>query len=59
MPSANRSSEMVDVFVAMIVSAGQTRLELGQHRLLDGHVLEDRLDDQVGSGQIVPLRSPR
>jgi hypothetical protein len=32
---------------------GDDRLDLGEHLLLDRHLLEDRLDDEVGVGEAV------
>jgi hypothetical protein len=42
-----------EVFVASTHSVGDDRLDLGEDLLLDRHLLEDGLDDEVGVGEAV------
>ena len=43
----------VEVLDASRQSARVTRAELFEHRLLDAHVLEDRLDDEIDVGEVL------
>ena len=50
--TASSTTGRVDVLVARIASAWQQCVELGEQRLLDGEVLDDRLDDEVAVGEV-------
>ena len=48
--SARRWIAIDEVFEAKIAGAGAMPVEIAPERRLDGEVLEDRLDDEVGVG---------
>ena len=48
-----------DVFVASTVSGADDRLEVGEHLLLDRHLLEDRLEHEVGVREVGQVRRAR
>ena len=54
-PRPRRVIEIEEVFEARIASGPQRRVELREELLLDPLVLDDRLDDEVGSGERLEL----
>ena len=53
--TASSTTGSVEVLVARMASGLHDLLELGEQRLLDGEVLDDRLDDQVAVDEVAEV----